>query len=66
MDWNFNAENQKKFDEVTATIRKLQAEMGIEPRTIEERAAEYQKKKTAQAQLTAKLGNIRPPPKWKI
>jgi hypothetical protein len=66
MELGFDAENQKKFDEVTATIRKLQAEMGIKPRTIEERAADYQKKKAAQEQSIAQLGNIRPLPKWKI
>ena len=43
MIWNFsfNAENQKKYDEVTANIRRLQTEMGIEPMTLEERAAGY-------------------------
>jgi|LauGreDrversion4_2_1035121.scaffolds.fasta_scaffold108141_3 hypothetical protein len=66
MDWEFNAENQKKYDEVTAEIRRLQAEMGIKPMSIAERAAEYQKRKAEQAQLTAKVGVMRPAPKWKL
>jgi len=66
MNWDLNAENQKKFNEVVAEIRRLQAEMGVKPMTLEERAAEYQKKKAEQARLTAQLGNKRPPPKWKV
>jgi hypothetical protein len=66
MAWEFNADNQKKYDEVTATICKLQAEMGIKPKTIEERAADYQKRKEEQSRLTSLVGNLRPAPKWKI
>jgi outer membrane murein-binding lipoprotein Lpp len=66
MDWELNAENQKKYDEVTAEVRRLQAEMGIAPMTIEERAADYQRRKEEQARLTARIGNLRPAPKWKI
>lgn len=66
MDWELNTENQKKYDEVIAEVRRLQAEMGITSRTIEERAADYQKRKEEQARLTARIGNHRPAPKWKI
>ena len=68
MSWVFdlNAENQKKYDEVTAEIRRLQQEMGIKPMTLEERAADYQKTKAEQARLTAHIGIKRPPPKWKV
>lgn len=66
MDWGFNAENQKKFDEVTANIQKLQAEMGIKHRTMEERAADYQRKQAEKAQLEQIMGKRRPPPKWKL
>lgn len=66
MDWEFNAENQKKFDEVTANIRRLQAELGIKPMSIAERAAEYKKDREVKAQMSAQLGAIRPVPKWKI
>ena len=66
MQLGFNAENQKKYDEVTTEIRRLQAEMGIKPMTIEERAAEYEKKKAEQARLAAQLSTRRPLPKWKI
>jgi hypothetical protein len=66
MNWDLNDENQKKYDEVTTNIRRLQIEMGIEPRTLAERAEEYQKKKVSQVQITAQLGMVRPKPKWKI
>jgi hypothetical protein len=66
MNWGLNSENQKKYDEVTAEIRRLQCEMGIKPRTIEERAAEYEKKKAEQARLAAQLSTRRPLPKWKV
>lgn len=66
MAWELNPENQKKFDEVAAEIRRLQTEMDIKPMTIAERAAEYQKNKSAQAQISAQLGMVRPKPKWKI
>ena len=67
MSWVFdlNEENQKKYDEVTAEIRRLQQEMGIKPMTLEERAADYQKIKAEQARLTAHIGIKRPPLKWK-
>jgi hypothetical protein len=66
MDWSFNEENQKKYDEVTANIRRLQAEFGIKSRTLEERAADYQQKQAEKAQLEQIMGKRRPPPKWKL
>ena len=66
MDWSFDEENQKKYDKVIADIRRLQAEFGISPRTLEERAADYEKKRAEQAKLTELMGKRRPPPKWKL
>lgn len=66
MDWSFNEENQKKYDEVLANIRRMQAVMGIEPRTIEQRAADYQRKRAEKEELTKLMGKRRPPPKWKV
>ena len=66
MNWDLNAENQKKYDKVTAEIRRLQTEMGVNPMTMEERAAVYQKKKEEQVRLTAEFNKIRPMPKWKV
>jgi len=66
MDWSFNEENQKKYDEVIANIRRMQALMGIEPRTLEQRAADYQRKKAEREELAKLMGNRRPPPKWKL
>lgn len=66
MDWNLNPENQKKYDEVLANNRRMQEILGIEPRTLEQRAADYQRKKAERAELTKLMGNRRPPPKWKL
>lgn len=73
MDWSLNEENQKKYDQVVADIRRLQAEFGIKPKTLEERVADYERKKaeeTRRAEELKKLQNSisirRPPPKWKI
>jgi len=64
--WALTPELQKKFDEVVAHTRQLQAEMGITPMTLEERAIAYAKRKEEEAQAKAMVGKLRPPPKWKI
>jgi hypothetical protein len=65
-DWSLTPELQKKFEEVQAQTRRLQAEFGITPMTLEERAAAYQKRKAEEAQAKKMLGQRRPPPKWKV
>lgn len=66
MDWNLSPANQKKYDEVAANIRRLQAELDIKPMSLDERAAEHERKKAEQAKLQALIGKKRPPPKWKV
>ncbi len=66
MDWNLTPENQKKYDEVVAHTRRLQAELGIKPRTIEERARDYAEKQKQVEELKKLMSNRRPPPKWKL
>lgn len=69
IDWKLDAETQAKYDRVVLHIRRLQAELGIKSRTIEERARDYelakQEKKLKEQELV-KLTNRRPPPKWKV
>ena len=65
-DWSLTPELQKKFEEVQAQTRRLQAEMGIKPRTMEERAADYLKKKQAEAELAKLVGKKRPPLRYKV
>ncbi len=65
-DWSLTPELQKKFEEVQAQTRRLQAEFGITPMTLEERAAAYQKRKAEEAQMKSTLGARRPPPKWRV
>jgi len=65
-DWSLTPELQKKFEEVQAQTRRLQAEFGITPMTLEERAAAYQKRKTEEAQAKQILAQRRPPPRWKV
>jgi hypothetical protein len=66
MDWSFPPDIQAQYDRVVADIQRLQAEFGIAPRTMEQRYQDYLKKQSEQAQLTAQMGNRRPPPKWKV
>lgn len=66
MDWQLPPELQKKFDEVVANNTRLQSMLGIKSRTIEERAADYQRKKADQEELAKLMGKRRPAPKWKI
>ncbi len=64
--WALTPELQKKYDEVLAETRRLQAEFGITPMTLEERALAYQKRKAEEAQMKSTLGARRPPPKWRV
>ena len=66
IDWSFPPELQAQYDQVVAQTRRLQAEMGIKPRTIEERAADYLKKKQAEAELAKLVGKKRPPLRYKV
>ena len=72
-DWSLTPELQKKFEEVQAQTRRLQAEFGITPMTLEERAAAYEKRKAEEQRRKAELDKLqqitalrRPPPKWKV
>ena len=65
-DWSLTPELQKKFEEVQAQTRRLQAEFGITPMTLEERSAAYEKRKAEEAQAKQMLGQRRPPPRWKV
>lgn len=65
-DWSLTPELQKKFEEVQAQTRRLQAEFGITPMTLEERAAAYEKRKAEEAQIKLTLGARRPPPNWRV
>ena len=73
IDWSLPPELQKKYNEVVALTRKLQIELGIEPKTIEQRYQDYlvrQEEKEKQRQELEKLKtlvqNRRPPPRWKV
>lgn len=65
-DWSLTPELQKRFEQVQAQTRRLQAEFGITPMTLEERAAAYEKRKAEEAQAKLILGQRRPPPRWKV
>lgn len=72
-DWSFPPELQKRYEEILATTRRLQQELGIEPRTIEQRYQDYLKRQAEEQRRAAELeklkattGNRRPPPRWKV
>lgn len=73
IDWSFPPDLQKRYDEILATIRRLQKEFGIEPQTLEQRhqaylrqQAEQQRRAEELAKLQAITGTRRPPPRWKV
>lgn len=72
-DWSLTPELQKRFEEVQAQTRRLQAEFGITPMTLEERAAAYEKRKAEEQRKQQELEKLkqiavqrRPPPRWKV
>lgn len=69
IDWSLPPDLQAYYDRVTADIRRLQAELGIEPMTLEERHQAYIKRKEQEArleQLKQAALKRRPLPKWKV
>jgi hypothetical protein len=73
IDWSFPPDIQAQYDRVLADVRRLQAEMGIKPMTLEERAAAYEyrqqeeKRRQEELEKLQKItGQRRPPPKWKV
>ncbi len=66
IDWTFSPENQKKYDDVLARNRRLQAELGIESRTIEQRAQDYVERQKKIEEFNKLMGTRRPAPKWKL
>lgn len=72
-DWSFPPDLQKRYDEILATTRRLQKELGIEPRTLEQRHQDYLKRKEEEQRRAAELeklkaitGTRRPAPRWKV
>jgi peptidoglycan hydrolase CwlO-like protein len=73
IDWSFPPDLQAKYDRVLAQTRKLQAEFGIKPMTIEERYQNYLKRQeeiTRREQeikeFEQRINRSRPVPKWKV
>ena len=66
IDWSLPPDLQAQYDRVLAKNAELQKYFGIQPITLEERAAAYRKRKTDEAAFRATLGKRRPPPKWKV
>lgn len=53
--WDNDPELQKRFDSIRAEIKRLQAEFGIEPRTIEQRYADMLQRQQQEAAARAAL-----------
>ncbi len=73
MDWSFPPDLQIQYERVLAQTRRLQAELGITPMTLEERAAAYDKRRMEEqrkqqelAELQQRLIKNTPLPKWKV
>lgn len=65
--WEDTPEIRKRYIEVLDRMRRLQAELGLEPKTIEQRAQELKVRKAAEAQAAEFRSTIkaRPKPVWK-
>ena len=73
IDWSLPPNLQAQYDHVLELNRKLQQELGIESRTLEQRYHDYVKRKALEerrqqelAKLQAITGQKRPTPKWKV
>lgn len=73
IDWSLPPDLQKQYNKVLSNIRRLQKELGIEPRTLEQRHQDYLKRKAEEQRRIAELeklkaltGTRRPPPRWKV
>lgn len=73
IDWSLPPDLQQKYNQVAENIQRLQKELGVEPRTIEQRHQDYQrnrvekeKQKKELEELKRLVQNRRPPPRWKV
>ena len=66
IDWSFTPKIQAQYDCVVEQNRRLQAEFGIESKTIDQRYQDYLKKQEETKKHTQMLGQRRPIPKWKL
>ncbi len=73
MDWSLPSDLQEKYEKILARTKQLQEELGIKPRTIEERALSYEQRKIEEERrqeeikiLQQRINLSRPLPKWKI
>ena len=71
IDWSFPPDIQTQYNRVTADIRRLQTELGIEARSLEQRAADYHRRKEEErirqeelAKYSKMIGRSRPPLKF--
>jgi CRP-like cAMP-binding protein len=73
IDWGFPSELEEQYQRVLAQTRRLQQELGITPRTLEERYQDYLKRLEEEQRIKEELnrlqaitGQRRPPVKWKV
>lgn len=71
--WSDDPELQKRYQRILAQTRRLQAELGIKPRTIEERYQDYLKRQEEEKRRQEELkkfqsviGQKRPIPNWRV
>lgn len=72
-DWSFPPDLQERYERIVAETRRLQKELGIEPRTMEQRFRDYlarlaeeQRRLEEQKKFEQLIGKHRPLPKWKV
>jgi len=72
-DWSFPPDLQERYERIVAETRRLQKELGVKPRTMEQRFRDYlaqqaeeQRRLEEQKKFEQLIGKHRPPPKWKV
>lgn len=73
IDWSFPPELQAQYDRVVAQTRRLQRDLGVEPKTMEQRYQDYlqrqaeeQRRQEELKKLEELIGKHRPAPRWKV
>ena len=72
-DWSFPPDLQERYERIVAENRRLQKELGVKPRTMEQRFRDYlarqaeeQRRLEEQKKFEQLIGKHRPLPKWKV
>lgn len=64
--WALTPELQERYDKIVAETRRLQAELGITPRTLEQRHQDYLARKAEERRVQEELEKINAIPRPRL